>query len=180
MLRLFHTCVLGLIGAGIVHLAILFMLPGYSVRDAWTQVSTVADYYEPVRLEGSNTLPAPEDPFLDAVACRFNLEDGMLSVRSQGDVPFWTMAIYDERGLNTFSISDRVSNGSFLDAVVLTPIQMQRLKADETAETDQALFLETNVIEGFVLVRAFVPDETWQPRVSAFLDSVQCEALESR
>jgi len=184
MLRLVHAIVMGLIGAGIVHLMILFLLPNYSVRDAWTQVSSVADYYETVRLRGDNSttraLPHPADPFIDAAACRFNLEDGMLSVRGQGDIPFWTLAIYDERGLNTFSISDRVSSGPLLDAVVLTPIQMQRLKADEANEGDQSLYLETSVIEGFVLVRAFLPDETWQPKVSAFLDSLQCEALESQ
>lgn len=181
MLRLLHTCLLGLLGAGIVHLAILFMLPGYSVRDAWTQISSVANYYEPVRLRTHQaTLPVPEDPFFDAVACRFNLEDGMLSVRGQGKIPFWTMAIYDDRGLNTFSVSDRVSKNSLLEAVVLTPIQMQRLKADEAAEADQSLFLETDVIDGFVLVRAFIPDETWQPTVSGFLDSLQCEVLETQ
>jgi len=183
MLRLFHTCVLGLIGAGVVHLVILFLLPGYSLRDAWTQVSSVADYYETVQLRADSSavkdLPKPADPFIDAAVCRFNLEDGMLSVRSQGDIPFWTLAIYDERGLTTFSISDRVSSSPTLEAVVLTPIQMQRLKADEANEDDQSLYLETNVIEGFVLVRAFVPDETWQPKVSAFLKSLQCEALET-
>lgn len=183
MLKLLHTCLLGLIGAGVVHLAILFLLPGYSVRDAWTQISEVADYYEPIRLRtnsAASDLPQPNDPFIDAVACRYNLEDGMLSLRAQGQIPFWTLAIYDERGLNTFSISDRVSSRPHLDAVILTPIQMQRLKAEESNETDQSLYLETSVVEGFVLVRAFVPDETWRPRVSAFLESIECDNVESQ
>jgi len=180
MLRLFYACILGIVGAGVVHLAILFMLPGYSVHDAWTRISNVAGYYEPINLhEGgpAASLPTPENPFIEASACRFNLEDGMLHIRSEGNVPFWTLAIYDERGLNTFSVSDRVSNGPFLDVAVLTPLQMQRLQGEIPAELNQSLFLETSVIEGFVLVRSFVPDETWQPTVRAFLNGIRCEPL---
>src|SRR5690606_23950037 len=147
------------------------MLPDYSVHDAWTRLSSAADYYEVVVLNGDapdNTLPSPENPFIEAAACRFNLEDGMLHISGDGDVPFWTLAIYDQNGLNTFSVSDRVSNNLLLDVVVLTPLQMQRLEGEPPAELQESLFLETSVVEGFVLVRAFIPDETWQPGVRAF------------
>lgn len=181
MLRLFYACLLGLVGACIVHLAILFMLPSYSVHDAWSRLSSVADHYEIVNMgEGSTgrSLPVPENPFIEASACRYNLEDGPLHIRSEGNVPFWSLAIYDERGLNTFSVSDRVSNGPILDVAILTPLQMQRLQGAIPEDLSQALFLETPEVEGFVLVRAFVPDETWQPTVRTFLNGMRCEPLD--
>lgn len=181
MLRLFYACILGIVGAGIVHLAILFMLPGYSIHDAWTRISNVAGHYETVNLRDNNSenlLPTLENPFINASACRFNLEDGILRIRSEGNVPFWTLAIYDQRGLNTFSVSDRISDGAFLDIAVLTPLQMQRLEGETPAEFSQSLFLETDIIEGFVLVRAFVPDETWQPTIQSFLNGLRCEPVD--
>jgi uncharacterized membrane protein len=182
MLRFFYACLLGIIAAGIVHLAILFLLPSYSVHDAWSRLSSVAGHYETVNMGGRNaaqSLPVPENPFIEASACRYNLEDGPLHIRSQGNVPFWSLAIYDERGLNTFSVSDRVSNGPILDVAILTPLQMQRLQGAIPEALGQALFLETTKVEGFVLVRAFVPDETWQPTVRAFLNEMRCEPLEN-
>src|SRR5690606_6438481 len=140
------------------------------------------DHYETVHMvEGSTgrSLPVPENPFVEASACRSNLEDGPLHIRSEGNLPLWSLAIYVARGLNTISDSDRVSNAPILYVAVLTPLQMQRLQGAIPEDLSQALFLETPEVEGFVLVRAFVPDETWQPTVRTFLNGIRCEPLDN-
>ena len=179
MRKLLYTLLLGLVGAAIVHLAIVFLLPEYSTKDGWSRMSAIADYYETVSLQNnpSGPLPASDDPFIEAASCRFNLEDGPLHIRSDGTAPFWTLALFDERGLNTFSLTDRTSTTPSLDVVVMTSGQMQQLEIEIPTELSQALLLETSVIEGFVLVRSFVPDETWQPSVRSFLNDIRCTAL---
>lgn len=181
MLRFVHTCILGLIAAGVVHLAIVFMLPDHTVRDAWSRISNAADYYQTIQLDARPDSPLRiNNPYFAGAACRFSLEDGLLHVRSEGKIPFWTLAIFDNRSQNTFSLNDRVAEDHSLDTILLTPIQMQRLKNDPSADLGQSLFVETDVVEGFVLVRAFIPDETWEPQVRAFLNSIRCEAVETQ
>ncbi|WP_309084095.1 DUF1254 domain-containing protein [Chelativorans sp.] len=177
MLRLLYALLLGLLGAGIVHIAILFMLPAHSERDIWSRLSAAAPPYAMVRL-GPNRLggeiPAPVNPFLTAAACRFDLADGPVHVEAEGAVPFWSMSIYDSNGLNVFSISDRTAADGALDVVALDPGQMQRIRGELPAEFAQSVFIETGVEEGIVLVRAFVPDETWQGVVGRFFSGLSC------
>lgn len=179
MRKLLYTFALGLIGAAIVHLAIVFLLPEYSTKDGWSRISAIADYYETVPLQNNPSAPrhASDDPFIEAASCRFNLEDGPLHIRSDGTAPFWTVALFDERGLNTFSLTDRASTTPSLDIVVMTASQMQHFEVEIPTELSQALLLETSVIEGFALVRSFIPDETWQPSVRSFLNDIRCTAL---
>jgi uncharacterized membrane protein len=102
MARLFHALVLGLLGAGIVHIVVLLLVPAYSERDAWSALSQQANFYRPVRLDppGAPPLIGSLDPLTDAVACRFDLRDGVVQVRSEGSTPFWSISIHERTGLN--------------------------------------------------------------------------------
>lgn len=178
MLKFFYALVLGLVGAGIVHVTILFMLPSYSVRDVWTRLSTTAQAYETVVLSPSiaeTPVPTPRNPFLKAAACRFDLSEGVLHIRAAGRVPFWSMAIYDDHGLNVFSISDRAADGDELDVVVANTAQMLTLRRELPEEFAQSVFIESEVEQGAALVRLFVPDETWSGVAGAFLENMRCE-----
>jgi uncharacterized membrane protein len=42
MLRLFYILLIGIVGAGIVHIAVLLLLPQFSERDAWSSRSDAA------------------------------------------------------------------------------------------------------------------------------------------
>lgn len=179
MLKLLYTWIFGIIGAAVVHLAILFLLPEYSTKDGWSRLSSVADIYEIVRLPDtlSATLPTSENPFIEAAACRFQLEDGPLHVRSLGTAPFWSLALFDKSGINTYSINHRASTDSVLDVVVTTSAQMQKVDGEILPDLSEALLLETTLLEGFVLVRSFVPDPTWQSAVDSFLDDLRCSPV---
>ncbi|TIU61349.1 MAG: DUF1254 domain-containing protein, partial [Mesorhizobium sp.] len=45
MRRLFHAMLLGLIGAGIVHIIVLMLVPEFSERDAWSRLAMASDLY---------------------------------------------------------------------------------------------------------------------------------------
>lgn len=179
MLRLGYALLLGLVGAGIVHIVILFLLPQYTERDAWSQLSSASDYYTVTPIGGSPaTAPLVRsiDPLFSAAACRFDLADGVLHVTAPGRAPFWSMSVYDRNGQNIFSLADRTSADGSVNFVVLTPVQTIEVRKALPEEFVDAVFVEADIDQGIVVVRAFVPDRTWRTAVARFFADVSCRA----
>lgn len=180
MHRLVYAVLIGLIGAGIVHIAILFLLPHFSERDAWSRLALAADFYRMVRLDGTLGDTAgvrSSDPLFRAAACRFDLEDGVVHVRSPGKVPFWSVSVYDRGGQNIYSFNDRASETATLDFVVLTPDQMLELRKQLPEELEHSIFVETPLGQGILVVRSFVPDPSWSRIVESFFGEASCAAI---
>ncbi len=36
------------------------------------------------------------------------------------------------------------------------------------------MFVEAPIAEGIVVIRSFVPDDSWKPAISSYLDGVSC------
>jgi len=177
MSRPVYALLLGLVGAGIVHISILFLLPHFTERDAWSQLSQVSDFYTPTSITGTTSttpLIRSVDPLFAAVACRFDLGDGVVHVQAPGRVPFWSMSVYDRNGQNIFSFNDRTSADGTVNFVVLTPEQTIQVRRQLPEEFVNSVFVETDIGEGIVLVRAFVPDQTWRAAIADFLSGVSC------
>ena len=178
MRRLLHAVVLGILGAGIVHIVVLFLVPEFSDRNAWSRLSEISEPYQMVRLDAEPGItPAVKggDPLFHATACRFDLGDGMVQIKAPGKVPFWSVAVYDRSGHILYSLNDHsVINGA-LDAVVLTPAQMLEVRKDLPAEFENAVFIEAPVDEGIAVIRSFAPDASWEPAVSRFLEDSACQ-----
>ncbi|WP_434721803.1 DUF1254 domain-containing protein [Mesorhizobium sp. RIZ17] len=178
MRSLLHALILGLLGAGIVHIVVLFLVPEFSERDAWSRLAMASDLYKMTRLDaeaGGAPVVKSVDPLFYAAACRFDLTDGLVRIRAPGDVPFWSASVYDRNGHNIYSFNDHNANGEKLDAVVLTPAQMIDVRRDLPEDLQGAIFVEAPIEEGIFVVRAFVPDESWKPIVSRFLEQSACE-----
>ncbi|CDX46318.1 conserved hypothetical protein [Mesorhizobium plurifarium] len=178
MRKLLHAMILGLLGAGIVHIVVLFLVPEFSERDAWSRLAMASDLYKMTRLDaeaGGAPVVKSVDPLFYAAACRFDLTDGLVRIRAPGDVPFWSASVYDRNGHNIYSFNDHNANGEKLDAVVLTPAQMIDVRRDLPEDLQGAIFVEAPIEEGIFVVRAFVPDESWKPIVSRFLEQSACE-----
>jgi uncharacterized membrane protein len=177
MRRLLHAVLLGLLGAGIVHVVVLMLVPEFSERDAWSRLATASDLYvvAPLKPEtGGPPVVKSVDPLFEAVACRFDLDDGILQVKASGHVPFWSVSVYDRSGHNLYSFNDRSAEKALLDAVVLTPAQMIAVRKDLPADLAGSVFVEIEAEQGIAVIRAFVPDESWRPGVSRFLRQASC------
>jgi len=176
MTRLFHAVLVGVLGAGIVHIAVLLMVPAYSQRDAWSILSERSNFYLPTRLDpaGEQPLIASLDPLFSAIACRFDLSDGVVRIHGAAGVPFWSISVYDRVGQNTFSFNDRSTDDSRLDFVVGTPVQMIDLRNALPTDFARSVFIEADVTEGIVVVRSFRPDESWSRIIDAFLNRINC------
>lgn len=166
----------GIVGAGIVHGVVLLLIPHVTEADIWARLESRADFYEVTRIDpvaGVNMLHLP-DPLFEAAACRIDLSDGIVHLHAEGAVPYWSMSIYDRSGQNIFSINDRTSSANQLDFLVATSAQLTELRNTPADDLGTAVFVETNITEGIVVVRAFVPDPTFEPTVSRYLAGLGC------
>lgn len=171
-----RAMIVGLVGAGIVHGLVLLIIPHVTEADVWTRLESRAPFYEVVRIDpasGGNMIHLP-DPLFEAAACRIDLSEGIVHLQAEGDVPYWSMSIYDRSGQNIFSINDRTSNEGRLDFLVATSAQLTELRNSQAADFGTAVFVETEVQEGIVVVRAFVPDPTFEPTISRYLAGLDC------
>lgn len=177
MLRLLYAVILGLIGAGIVHVAVLLLIPDISDRDVWSKLQSASDLYKTTRLDSaprSSPIVKSIDPLFSAAACRFDLNDGVLRVTGQGHTPFWSVSVYNRAGENIYSFNDHTLARGGVDFSVATPTQMIEVRKEFPDGTGNSIYVETASEEGIVVVRSFVPDPSWKKSVSDFLDGISC------
>ncbi len=177
MRKLLYTLFIGLVGAGIVHITVLLLLPRFSERDAWSRLSEASDFYKAVRVDGgggAQALVKAVDPLFHAAACRFDLNEGPVHIRAPGNVPFWSVSLYNRAGQNVYSFNDRITDTGTLDFVVLTSAQMIEVRKQMPEDYKRAVFVQTPLGQGIGVVRVFVPDPTWEEATSSFLARLSC------
>lgn len=177
MFRFLYAILLGLVGAAVVHMAVLLLVPIYSERDAWARLASRAPAFAITEIAsptGDASFGKGADPLFSSAACRFALSTGIAHFVADGDVPFWSVSVYDRRGQNIYSFNDRTATDRQLDVVVATPVQMVELRKDLPEEYAAAVFVETEQREGIIVARAFMPDQSWSGIVKGFLDSAEC------
>lgn len=181
MLRFLHATLLGLVGAGIVHIVVLFLMPLMSPRDAWTRFEAQSDLYSFAAYAAQSPAAAPAgvaDPYFKSVVCRFDLTDGFVHVSREGRIPYWSASIYDRSGQNVFSLNDRSAKSGVLDIVVVTPAQLVDIRKAPPPELENSVFVEAPIDEGMIVVRAFQPDPTWEKAVAGYLAAISCAPAE--
>ena len=167
----------GLMLAGIIHIVTVLLVPHYAVNDAWAEMRSLGRagtfHTIPLSEAGSGSLTSLDPRVLHAV-CRFSLEDGPVRITAALLSDYWSIAIFDRRGRNAYSVNDRAADGSELDLTVITPVQMAQIRQNPPESMDSSIVIELPISEGFALIRAFVADETMLPQVEAALDTADC------
>jgi uncharacterized membrane protein len=180
MRRLIYAFIVGLIGAGIVHIVSLLLIPLVSQNDAWARLSTVTKPGTFALIEQQSTIASSTralDPNFIVGACQFSLQEGPVVLSAEGKTNFWSLSIYNKRGENLFSINDRITNNGLLDMVIATPLQFIEFQNDMPVELQNSVFAQADVQEGFVILRAFIANESERARVRAFVENSGCEEL---
>ena len=169
----------GLLLGGIIHIAIVFLVPHYAGRDAWTQMAAFGrdNQFHVLDLSRAGSEPlALLDPRMLHAVCRFSLDDAPVHITATWREEFWSVAIFDRRGRNIYSLNDRSADRTHLDLAVITPVQMAQLRRDPPAALDTAIVVELPLTEGFALLRMFVPDETALASTREALQTADCSA----
>ena len=167
----------GILLGGVIHIAIVFMVPYYADHDAWAEMHRFGRdgqfHVLQVPQPGAEPL-ASLDPHMLQAVCRFNLGRGPVRVQATLADEFWSVAVFDRRGRNVYSLNDRSVDSAHLDLVILTPVQMAQLRQDPPASLETAVVQELPINSGFVLLRAFVPDDSLMPAISTALKTADC------
>ena len=167
----------GLMLAGIIHIATVLLVPHFATNDAWAEMRRFgrpgAFHIVPQAEAGSEPLAALDPRMLYSV-CRFSLEEGPVRISATLLDDFWSLAIFDRRGRNAFSLNDRSADRAQLELTVITPVQMAQLRQDPPEALETSIVIELPIEEGLALIRVFVADETMLPRARAALDSADC------
>lgn len=177
MLRLVYAIVAGIVGAGIVHILVLLLLPDFSDRDPWIRLSGQTQLFAMARIDhtpGGDVIRRSADPQFYVGACRFDLSEGIAHIEAAGKVPFWSVSVYNRSGQNLYSFNDRSAAEGQLDFAVATPAQLIDIRKDLPEELASSIYVEADIVEGIALVRAFVPDESWAPRLADYMSGMTC------
>jgi uncharacterized membrane protein len=176
-LRIVYLSLCVLVLAGIVHVAIVLLIPVYGTRDAYALLSNQTD------LLGFKAIPygedgplAETDPFFAYGVCRFDITEQGVAIRGPKIDSFWSATIVDENGSVVYSLNSRTAIDSRLDLLILNPIQILRLREVQPPEIENSIVVESEMKAGFAVLRVLRPDDSWADRAKAFLEGISCSA----
>lgn len=175
--RILYFSICGIFLAGIIHIAVILLIPTLGKRDAAKQIVETLPELEFVDLANAEGITiAAADPFFELAVCRFSLNETGVFIDG-GNLPsFWSAAIYDNKGRVIYSMNDRTAIGNRLQILVVNPIQMAALRQLQPEEIETSIVVETPIREGFILLRAFVRDITQKNLSQEFLSKANCSS----
>lgn len=163
----------------VVHIIALFAVPYVAGEDAWSRLSRVSEpnRFTLVERDDNGAYPMPfEDPRTFMAVCMFDIRNGPVRVQAEfsGD-GLVVMSFHDRQGATFYGLTDRGGLRGKLDALVVTPAQLQALDADSPDdEPIQELRLATPTQEGFVLARSVITDSTDTENARRRLAALTC------
>lgn len=171
----------GLVGAAVLHILIVLLVPFFAVNDAWSRLAAQAGPDQFISVDamlGSDGERAVLDPFTRTVACRFVIGTTPVHIRAEGSVPFWSLGVFDRQSNELFSINDRNAASGTVDVALATPAQMIGLRESIPEGLASAVLVEMPVREGYVVLRTVIPDASHERAAAEFLTSAECDPFE--
>jgi uncharacterized membrane protein len=90
---------------------------------------------------------------------------------------FWSLAVFDRRGRNIYSLNDRSAENSALDLVIATSVQVAELKQEPREDLQSSIVIENPANSGFALLRVFVADPTLAEQATEALRKADCHVV---
>lgn len=181
--QLLFAIVTGVVGAALLHLVIVLLLPDFSQRGAYSRVLKTGETHRFHRLSDTPNKAGlvQQDPFIELAVCAFDVTEMPIRLAApDSGLPFWSLGIYDQSSNEIFSINDRTSGGSVLDVVIANPAEMAALRAGLPQALSQSILLETPHMTGYAVLRALAPQKSFEELASQFLAAASCEPFEWR
>jgi len=169
--------VLGLLGAVIVHICVLFLVSYYTRYSTWEQLQNSSQPYRFQSLVPDNPIMKTSDPLFQLAACYFNLTNGPVHITADGQVPFWSLSLYNHAGANIYSLNNRTAPNNMLDVIISDPVQIIDFKQAVTDTYENSVLTAQNIDNGFSILRVLKPSADWNKQVEAFLASASCKQV---
>lgn len=176
MSRLLLIILTGLLGGVVIHILVVLAFPAVGGRDLWEAAAA----FGPEERFSIIPPPAPGDAtiaFLDPnmahAMCRFDLSSA--PHRIVAALPgLWSVAIFNRRGQNLYSITGEQADIEFLDLLIAQPEQLTPLRRNPPPILEEALVIDLDVDRVIVVIRNFVADPTQWDQVAAQLAFANC------
>ena len=176
MTRLIYALLVGIVGAVIVHICVVLMVPHYSELNLWKRLDAADNKYNFAPLSKDNPIVVASDPLFRLRACRFNLDDGPVHIMAEGTAPFWSMSVYDRNGMNFYSLNNHTMPNGKLDLVIGNPGQIMELKQSTPVDAENSVLVGEDLSEGFVILRSLKMKMTDVD--DDFINHVHCQTLD--
>jgi uncharacterized membrane protein len=177
-LRIIYLTLCAIVIAGLVHIAIVLLIPSYGTKDAYAQLSK--DFgvlsFRPMQENGEENPIGDMDPFFAYGVCRFDIGEAGVSITAPRIDTFWSATIVNQDGTVVYSLNTRTAIDTRLDLLMLNPVQILRLREVQPPEIENSIVVESDMKEGFMVLRVLRPDESWNDKARSFLDGVKCSA----
>jgi uncharacterized membrane protein len=177
MRSIVFAILVGLVGAALLHIVIVLALPRFTGKDAYSRVLGLyeMDSFFSLNAEPGPTGLANDDPYLRVAVCGFSVDGGPARFVAKGAVPFWSLAIYDANSNEIFSMNDHTAVNGNLDLVMATPIQLVDLRKAPPENLAQSILVEMPDEEGYAVLRALAPMDSFEETARDFLAEASCE-----
>lgn len=179
MIRIFLAIFTGLVGAALLHIFIILVLPLYTGTDIWSKTERLDKMFEFHLLPDATSQAEIYNPDanIQTAICQFDISEGALQIFADDPANLWTLAIFGNDGSEVFSMSARSAIDGKVDFLVLTAAQLLVLKSDEPELTAETISVQMRETEGFAVLRYIAPSDSEIAIAQEFLKNAQCVPL---
>ena len=166
----------GLVGAVMLHAVIILAIPHFAGGKAFAKVEALgaAGAFHRLGREGPDTVPPETNPYLRSAICAFDASKGPVHVFDGDAPPFWSLAVFDPKSNEVYSMNDRTAVERRVDVTLATPLQLIALRRSKPDALSKSILVELPGPRGYVVLRTIAEDATWEPIAGRFLSDARC------
>lgn len=177
MIRTILWLIGGLLLGGIIHVVTILTLPMLAEETTWTRVAALDAKNRIVllpRVETGQPNPLQLDPELSYGLCQLDLTDGPAYLSGVLPDAFWSVALYNEAGVVTYSTTNRDGIGQTVDIGIFNAAQTRLLAQQQIDIAEGLLVVESRTDQLFAVVRLSSPHEAMRARFEQELAEINC------
>ncbi len=164
--------------AGAIHICTILLVPALAKEDGWSRLVPYAGQDQFAEIPDAGTSGAEGvaglDPLFVNGACRIRLGEAPVGVTVDASDRFWSVALYDPKGVIVFSLNDRTAVEGKLDMLVVNAQQNVELKKSPTVEIEETIVAESPSDDLIALLRLFAPTPTARADARQILADSEC------
>ncbi|MEO8683482.1 MAG: hypothetical protein ABI414_01440 [Devosia sp.] len=167
----------GAILGGIIHIVVILTLPALAEDTIWTRVTALNAANNMVilpRVMPGAPNPLGLDPDLAYGVCQIDLKAGPAYLSGTMPDAFWSVALFNQRGIITYSTTNRDGIGQTLEMGIFNADQTRLLAQQQLEIAEGLLVVESDADAIFALVRLAPPHQAMRARFEAELAEVKC------
>jgi uncharacterized membrane protein len=177
MTRTFLWLIGGILLGGIIHIATILTLPRLAEESVWSRVSALEAVNRVVvlpRIGPGEPNPLRLDPDLSYGLCQLDLSQGPAYLSGVLPDAFWSVALFNEAGVVTYSTTNRDGIGQTVELGIFNAAQTRLLAQQQIDIAEGLLVVESRTDRLFVLIRLSPPHQAMRARFEAELSEISC------